>query len=1055
MASIRATTILNITHLDFVLSELERLDFSEAKWEKFGLKCGLYKGRLETLEADYPKDASKCFRECISRWLRREDGVDEKGEPTLERLADIVEETGDKSTAEKIRIWNEIVTPAKDLEFHQVTQPTGMSTTPAQSSTSLWWIVLPVSILVVVLDPTPIDEYASKLRETYDRTLTRYKDPDINKYPAAGPTAPVDDVPFIPLKLIRLKSYQKKADAEFLHSVNKEILKHDNFEKIEIDSLFKPLPNKQLRFVLITGEPGIGKSTLAKELTLRWVRQTDELLNKNYKIVILILLRLKTYQKAENIEDLLINVEDTNMTEVMLSISKTRGAEVLWILDGFDELPHQPRTNSVSIFLQLIKGDILPKSTVIVTSRHAATEPLLIFLENDSKHFALRGFSPNEILKYASTYFKNGTIVSEFHSYYSGNTVIENMLYNPMNCYIMCKVFTDFIHTKNNKYPITMTGIYNQYVRALLKRHLIDAKVIDINYEMPPYLVQINNFNTSVLSDIWKHFRYLSKVAFNGVTKPKYIFGKELHDIPKLSMMDTVTSFTGFDKDESSSFIHTTLQDYFAAIYLVNNPHLMFNETDMKQNSNLENVLIFYVGLSKLIDKEIGALDMLRTNFFGEYVEDTIYIEINSLMLRCLYENNLIRHNQNYNLDSGYPWVIGNVPLNNFDYFIAGYIVAAHNITLRIKISHLTESAAFKKGLQFQKTSVNGKINIWLHKDAMAEVDLPSDAVIALSLMLELDASLSCEIISKFPLLQELYIIIFYKFDCNSTILEHPLMKLNELKFLFVSIMTYNYNSILKLLKQLVVPGRPLKDLIVLVPMKIINAYKYTEILDLTVQSSLDKLRIYILQAKGLEITFNKKSNSLLVKYFQLFVHHLDLGATHNIQLNSFTSFVYYKVKDEMIYRLEITIYSEPVTSSLNDLISAFMNYTSKMNTNTNLNAADYINYVKKLNGPMYVIVSPADPVSYEAGTTTTKYELYRNLNDFLSYLIIDTLLDNIPLPISVEVHMRLYHIVLFTIIMAFILLLFCSCYSLCFISSPCQLLILSLFSSLLSLLLL
>ncbi|XP_011409441.1 PREDICTED: NACHT, LRR and PYD domains-containing protein 3-like, partial [Amphimedon queenslandica] len=237
---------------------------------------------------------------------------------------------------------------------------------------------------------------------------------------------------------------------------------------------------KRLRFVLIEGEPGIGKSTLAKELTLRWVRQTDEYLTY-YRIVILIPLRLETNQKAKTIEDLLIDGEDIDETAVMLSINETKGAGVLWILDGFDELPHHLRTSVSSIFIKLIKGDILPKSTVIVTSRHAATDPLLTFLEDDSKHIALRGFGPNETIQYAFRYFQDREILQEFYSYYRGNTMIENMLYNPMTCFIMCTVFNEFILTNNTKYPTTMTGVYNYYVRALLKRHLIDAKEIDIN----------------------------------------------------------------------------------------------------------------------------------------------------------------------------------------------------------------------------------------------------------------------------------------------------------------------------------------------------------------------------------------------------------------------------------------------------------------------------------------------------------------------------------------------------------------------------------------------
>lgn len=114
-------SFLDITHLDFILSELERLNFSEAKWEIFGLKCGLYENTLETLEANYPNNAGKCFRKCIGRWLRKEDGVNEKGEPTLERLGDLVEATGDKAAADtiRIRVCNGIVIPAKDMEIHQ------------------------------------------------------------------------------------------------------------------------------------------------------------------------------------------------------------------------------------------------------------------------------------------------------------------------------------------------------------------------------------------------------------------------------------------------------------------------------------------------------------------------------------------------------------------------------------------------------------------------------------------------------------------------------------------------------------------------------------------------------------------------------------------------------------------------------------------------------------------------------------------------------------------------------------------------------------------------
>ena len=98
--------------LYFVLSKSK--NFSKARWEDFGLKCGLHSRTLEAIQANNagkPNLVDECFRDTVTCWLERKDDVDTKGEPTLQRLADImeadiVEETGNKATAEEIRMRN-------------------------------------------------------------------------------------------------------------------------------------------------------------------------------------------------------------------------------------------------------------------------------------------------------------------------------------------------------------------------------------------------------------------------------------------------------------------------------------------------------------------------------------------------------------------------------------------------------------------------------------------------------------------------------------------------------------------------------------------------------------------------------------------------------------------------------------------------------------------------------------------------------------------------------------------------------------------------------------
>ena len=88
-------------HLKLVLNELKL--FGKRNWQDFGLEAGLYHNKLQEIETNNPRDVDACFRECVVSWLKRQDDVDVKGMPTLLRLADIVEETGDKAAADEIR----------------------------------------------------------------------------------------------------------------------------------------------------------------------------------------------------------------------------------------------------------------------------------------------------------------------------------------------------------------------------------------------------------------------------------------------------------------------------------------------------------------------------------------------------------------------------------------------------------------------------------------------------------------------------------------------------------------------------------------------------------------------------------------------------------------------------------------------------------------------------------------------------------------------------------------------------------------------------------------
>ena len=96
-------SIIGIEDLGNILLKLKLAP--KGNWREFGLGLGLLYPKIENIEANQ-KDVESCFRECLVCWLRRADKVDEKGLPTWLRLAEVLEEIGDKATAEKLRKEN-------------------------------------------------------------------------------------------------------------------------------------------------------------------------------------------------------------------------------------------------------------------------------------------------------------------------------------------------------------------------------------------------------------------------------------------------------------------------------------------------------------------------------------------------------------------------------------------------------------------------------------------------------------------------------------------------------------------------------------------------------------------------------------------------------------------------------------------------------------------------------------------------------------------------------------------------------------------------------------
>jgi len=107
--------------------------------------------------------------------------------------------------------------------------------------------------------------------------------------------------------------------------------------------------------ILIEGKPGIGKTTLAKEMCLQWAN--NKLLTSD-KLVLLLMLRDPKVQKINSMEELLKYALSADHVNSVLNYIKTTNGADMTVIIGFDELSSELR--ETSFFRELIEGNLLP-----------------------------------------------------------------------------------------------------------------------------------------------------------------------------------------------------------------------------------------------------------------------------------------------------------------------------------------------------------------------------------------------------------------------------------------------------------------------------------------------------------------------------------------------------------------------------------------------------------------------------------------------------------------------------------------------------------------------
>ena len=397
---------------------------------------------------------------------------------------------------------------------------------------------------------------------------------------------------------------------------------------------------------------GIGKTTLANEIYLRWAR--DGFLTEDFDAIILISLRLVQQRSLREV------VIQHSGEEIYQHMQKSAGTRCLIILEGFDEMAPDRRHNDPFLFHLIEECTIMEEGTIIITSRPHACDQI-----NAGRRLEVVGFGKDEIRKFLKESFP-GDIqsVKEFLWQLNEYPRLCGLCYIPMNSVMILDIF----QCSKKKLPSTLTELYKLFVVMTLNRQVRkenSTKKLASSSVAEKIANSLENTLSIMLNGIPKDtvaiVLCLSQLAYQGFFegycqmhskgKQKYDY-KEWKDAKIIFTesdliqcgIKVTNDFDGFGLLKTTqthelptdikiySFHHLTIQEFLCAVYISIQPkqEQLMNLLN-KYFHEYPNVFTFVFGLTGVMSSEM--LQFVYTKL----TDQDIYSDVITAM-RCISE---------------------------------------------------------------------------------------------------------------------------------------------------------------------------------------------------------------------------------------------------------------------------------------------------------------------------------------------------------------------------------------------------------------------------------
>ncbi|XP_036790228.1 uncharacterized protein LOC110513755 isoform X2 [Oncorhynchus mykiss] len=389
--------------------------------------------------------------------------------------------------------------------------------------------------------------------------------------------------------------------------------------------------------ILLVGKPGIGKTSVSHQMLNLWAEKDHRELDYMFYFEV----RDISHRKPMSLEDLLFNMysEPNESKEEVLQDIKKNSENVVIIFDGITDL------SSLSVVKDLVEN-LLPDAKIVTTCRPDQSEDFLTDWPTDWFRVEVKGFSDESIRAYLTQML---SAEPDSLSSVLNNLELFSLCHVPM--YALMVVACSYYSTlADSKQPCSTTKMYINILRHCIQKHSgRRRKDIDIylkeNREKILSLAEIafdatneKNMNLTTLSceEGSVHFAFLG--AFMVKVEPTA-------------------------SDTCSAFLHYTMQEFFGALWLLQNPDKIrevLEKCPTEEWKHTKHLIPFLCGLlnernTRLVNSLVPAEQIKKTSdwFFKEVVNTFLPSQTNQdhaeggasesekdllFLCQCLYE---------------------------------------------------------------------------------------------------------------------------------------------------------------------------------------------------------------------------------------------------------------------------------------------------------------------------------------------------------------------------------------------------------------------------------